>query len=294
MTSYYLHSLCRTFGCQFAWFPEGERCIYCGKPSSTAAGKSVPVPHLIPLVAQSNIKQTICGRDVAFAALVGSHNYHLDTPQSDKDYKYFVLPTLDDLYDAVIFAQGTVASDVDYTVHDIRELPQLLYKANINFLEVLFSTEAKFSFEFQTDCDWLFRAKEEIARMNLPKLYEACTKMAERKVGLAHKYPLRFGKEMHHAIRLLDFLGRYAGNGFSSFNLAIWYDKGTLRDTLINCKTTCRNKEQFLQMYEDFRLNAEKLRPCYLEQAVNHETYDKLKKTIKRFVLSQTTRSVVT
>ena len=31
-------------------------------------------------------------------ALVGSHNYNLNTPESDKDYKLFVLPTFDDLY----------------------------------------------------------------------------------------------------------------------------------------------------------------------------------------------------
>ena len=32
------------------------------------------------------------GRTVAFKSLVGSHNYNLNTPESDKDYKVFVLP----------------------------------------------------------------------------------------------------------------------------------------------------------------------------------------------------------
>ena len=31
-------------------------------------------------------------------ALVGSHNYNLNTETSDKDYKVFVLPTFNELY----------------------------------------------------------------------------------------------------------------------------------------------------------------------------------------------------
>lgn len=42
-------------------------------------------------------------RIVVLKALVGSHNYNLNTESSDKDYKYFVLPTLDDLYNGTIF-----------------------------------------------------------------------------------------------------------------------------------------------------------------------------------------------
>ena len=33
-----------------------------------------------------------------FRVLTGSHNYNMNTPESDKDYKIFVLPTFDDLY----------------------------------------------------------------------------------------------------------------------------------------------------------------------------------------------------
>lgn len=81
------------------------------------------------------------GRKVALASLVGSHNYNLNTETSDKDYKFFVFPTFEDLYKNTKYVKSIVSDSVDYTVHDIRELPKLLWKGNINFLEVLVSQE---------------------------------------------------------------------------------------------------------------------------------------------------------
>ena len=70
-------------------------------------------------------------RIAVLKALVGSHNYNLNTESSDKDYKYFVLPTLDDLYDGTIFsaskgaflpkgiyAVGGAGSEQRYTYYD--------------------------------------------------------------------------------------------------------------------------------------------------------------------------------
>lgn len=71
------------------------------------------------------------------SALVGSHNYNLNTEHSDLDYKYFVFPTFDDLYYKKEIAKSKTSDYLDYEVHDIRKLSQLWWKANINFIEVL-------------------------------------------------------------------------------------------------------------------------------------------------------------
>ena len=68
---------------------------------------------------------------ICLKALVGSHNYNLNTPSSDKDYKYFVYPTWDDLYDGKKYHKEVVTETEDYTVHDIRQLPMLIWKANL-------------------------------------------------------------------------------------------------------------------------------------------------------------------
>ena len=81
------------------------------------------------------------GRQVVLKALTGSHNYNLNTPDSDKDYKFFVTPTFDDLYSGNRFSNGKQSDEMDYTVHDIRQLSHLLWKSNPNFIEVLFSQE---------------------------------------------------------------------------------------------------------------------------------------------------------
>ena len=49
-------------------------------------------------------------------ALVGSHNYNLNTPESDKDYKLFVLPTYDDLYERKDYSVSVESSKEDIVV----------------------------------------------------------------------------------------------------------------------------------------------------------------------------------
>ena len=91
------------------------------------------------------LNMVINDREVVFKALVGSHNYNLNTETSDKDYKYFVLPTFEDIYYNKTISKNVVSEDVDYTVHDIRKLPMLWWKTNINFVEPLFSREVMYN-----------------------------------------------------------------------------------------------------------------------------------------------------
>ena len=117
------------------------------------------------------------GRKVAFKALFGSHNYNLQTQESDRDYKYFVIPTFEDLYKGKFFSTSHVGDGDDYDVHDIRQLPNLWWKANINFLEVLFSEEYNFAGidgVLYGRLAQIWKLKDKIARMNLPYLFNAC------------------------------------------------------------------------------------------------------------------------
>ena len=77
----------------------------------------------------NNLTEYYKGRQIVFKSLVGSHNYNLATPTSDKDYKVFVFPTFDDLYFGQTYKHSTVGEHVDYQAHDIRKLPELLAPA---------------------------------------------------------------------------------------------------------------------------------------------------------------------
>ena len=62
----------------------------------------------------------INGRKIAMKAFVGSHNYNLDTPESDKDYKYFVLPTFGDLYDGKQCSENYVSGKT-FTIPELKK-----------------------------------------------------------------------------------------------------------------------------------------------------------------------------
>ena len=167
-------------------------------------------------------------REIALKALFGSHNYNLNDEQSDYDYKYFILPTFDDLYTGKMFSTSHVG-EVDYDVHDIRKLVDLFWKANINFLEVLYSKELTCLKEIQD----IILIRDKIVTMNLPYLYSACKGMHFEKMknllkgteGTKHLVS-QYGydtKQAMHAYRVLDFCIRFAKTNFTDFEKALRY-----------------------------------------------------------------------
>lgn len=161
-------------------------------------------------------------RKVVFKALVGSHNYNLNDESSDKDLKYFVLPTFDDLYGGTKFSASKVGTEEDYDVHDIRKLTDLFWKANVNFLEVLYSNDIQVAFDGSgslRELNDIFAIRDSIVTMNLPYLYSACKGMFHEKMKriqsptsgtqeLMDKYGYDT-KQALHAFRILDFIVRF-------------------------------------------------------------------------------------
>jgi RNA repair pathway DNA polymerase beta family len=186
-----------------------------------------------------------------FEAVVGSHNYNLVTPTSDIDRKLFVYPTFDDLYKSDKSSKSKTSNTEDVEIHDIRKLPQMLWKSNVNFIEVLFS-EASVTYNFapgaQNLTHNLLRMREDIASMNLPYLFDACYGMFLRKKKDFDRDKIfvlpdeldkaRAGlKHAHSAIRIADFINRYLENAWDDFKGAIWYEESDpMRATLMELK----------------------------------------------------------
>lgn len=234
---------------------------------------------------------------ILFKTLVGSNNYNLATPESDKDYKVFLLPTFEDLYSNKYIKAGSIKSETeDLDFYDIRELTNVLYKSNINFIEVLFSNEIIIPENLP---GWakiyvqdIFKLKEDIARMNLPYLYNACMGMAFNKMKLLdkgtesskhliekHGYDT---KAFMTAYRVLDFLERYADNGFTDFRAAINYEDPSYLRFLRSGKLT---KEEAIHRNElkeaRIKTNYESI---YKSKEVNANTLTKLEHVIKRLI----------
>jgi len=238
-------------------------------------------------------------REVAFKALVGSANYNLATQESDKDYKVFVVPTFADLYNATVYTESKVGDKLDEEFHDIRKLVNLLWKSNVNFLEVLFSTEITIS-ENRSIAECIFQIlamKSEIATMNLPYLYKACKGMFDSKSKYVeagnkgtHYLVEQYGfdtKSAMHAFRILDFIERFSENDFTDFKGAMQYDsKG--REFMLNMKGGEYTRNQYNDLLNAKLTTFNKLQVRYMEQPKN----ETIKKTLDELIFKMIEKKI--
>lgn len=240
------------------------------------------------------------GRKVAFKSLVGSHNYNLNTPESDKDYKVFLLPSFDDLYFNKTFSKNYIGETEDFDAHDIRKCSSLWYKANVNFLEVLFSEKFRVNSNL---CErskqliyQLYDMRNDIAKMNLKYLYDACIGMHYNKMkylekgteGTQHLVD-KFGydtKQALHAWRILDFLRAFADNGFNDFKSAIWYSEDNIkRKFLLDLKNGTYSLNEYKEIVANtFNHVEENYKEKYRSQKLDEDTNNKVLEIIKELV----------
>jgi len=196
------------------------------------------------------------GREIVLKALTGSHNYNLNTPTSDEDFKFFVMPSFEDLYRANFFSLGKHSVELDFTVHDIRKLTSLIWKSNINFIEVLFSVRE----EHDPDLNFLFENRERLVAGNLPYFRDATYGMHLEKLHTLHKgtektQPIvnELGydtKDACHALRCLYTLEKYWQT--ESMQKALWYNKGKKRTILLDVKAGKYSEEEFMALVDEW------------------------------------------
>lgn len=247
------------------------------------------------------------GRTEIFRALVGSHNYNLNDKTSDKDYKVFVAPTFDDLYHNKQFSKSYIGETVDLDVHDIRKVSSLWWKANVNFLEVLYSNEIIINpvlpITITSPLNEIFKYKKDIVKMNLPYLYNACigmhlTKKKQIDKGTQSTQQLvdKYGydtKQSLHALRILEFLKRFAKSDFEDFKYAIKYNNYDLhRNRLLGIKNGRFAKEEFLELVDEELKDVEdNYKHLYYKQEVDYEMLDLLNDIVKEIVKASLIRS---
>ena len=234
------------------------------------------------------------GRKWLFKSLVGSHNYNLDTEESDRDYKMFFLPTFDDLYNGEDFYQKYLSEEEDIEAHDIRKVIHLWCKANVNFIEVLFSEEVKINPKLDNKTSNLLmqivEMKNKIAKMNLPYLFDACRgmhfqKMSKLEEGTSGTQYLvdEYGydtKQALHAYRILDFLEKFHSNRFVSFKQAIWYEDSHL----LEIKHGKYSLEEYQELVNNKLEEVQELEEVYKGFDIDEATNDKLQSIVKEMV----------
>ena len=240
-------------------------------------------------------------REIVLKALVGSHNYNLNTPESDRDYKVFTMPTFEDLYKKNQYSNSVIGELEDLDIHDVRKLVDLFYKANVNFLEVLFSNQIYNPQGFE-EMNNILSLKNDIARMNLPYLFNACggmylnkmkllTKGTEGTQHLVEKYGYDT-KQALHAYRIMDFIVRFEATGFKDFEKAMKYEGKDL-EFMLEIKNGFFNLETFQKFVWHYHDSTFKhLKEKYHSQEVNLVLKDALESLIMSLVKKSIVKSI--
>lgn len=166
------------------------------------------------------------GSEIFAVCLQGSQNYNIDlyTPQytSDVDTKAIVLPSVDQFIrngKAVneVILRGDCDEHID--MKDIRIMFETFKKQNVNFVEILFTDY--FIVPSKWDREWkqLKELAERLVHAHPAQTVRTMAGMSyEKKKALCHPYPSIVhkiekwgydGKQLHHIIRINDFLKRY-------------------------------------------------------------------------------------
>ena len=161
--------------------------------------------------------------------LQGSQNYGLQTPNSDVDTKLIIVPS----FKEIAFNSKPVSTthirenDEHIDFKDVRLYLAIFLKQNINFLEILCTPYFIINPLYIDEWTRLIKNRESIAHYNYYQAVKAMRGMAQEKFkAMEHHYPKRmeiinqFGydpKQLHHLLRIEDFLSRYLkGESFES------------------------------------------------------------------------------
>ena len=157
----------------------------------------------------------------------GSQNYCLDWEGSDLDTKCIVFPS----FEEICFNKEPVSythvrennEHIDFK--DLRLMMQCFKKQNINFVEILFTKYYILNPDYEELFKKVMDAKEEVAHYNVYKFLKCTSGMSAEKLKALtldrpsqHEEVIKYGwatKQMHHIIRLNEFMCRYlSGESF--------------------------------------------------------------------------------
>ena len=176
--------------------------------------------------------------------LQGSQNYRLATPQSDVDTKLIVTPTFRDIAmnRKPVSTTHIRANEEHIDFKDIRLYIQTFRKQNLNFLEILYTDFAIVNPIYEKQWNRLVESREAITHFNPYRSVQSMKGIAlEKYHAMEHEYPSKvevlkkYGydpKQLHHLVRVEDYLGRYI-NG-ESYKSCL--DPGSMKQELIEIK----------------------------------------------------------
>ena len=165
--------------------------------------------------------------------LIGSQNYGLDGPDSDKDYKVLLCPSFYDMYNMKKVSAGDMPEDSGKeheSPMDVRQFDSLVHKCNPNVLEMVFSIEWHYNSKKMRE--YISRAKELLSfgwiALNWDGFYAAT-------MGMAYNALKRYGatpKAVSRALYLY-YLTLYIADHNFNMGTYSWRDNWFSNDAKI-------------------------------------------------------------
>lgn len=194
----------------------------------------------------------------------GSQNYGLDLYteeyKSDIDTKVLVIPSLEDVVmnKKPVSTTHVLPNNEHLDIKDIRLYFDNFKKQNINFLEILFTKYYIVNPKYKDLWQELRAGREEIAHFNPNQAMRCMAGMSmEKKKALCHPYPTLLdkiekygydGKQLHHIIRMADFIYAYTHN--NSFEECLKYLPH--REQMMEAKLNKYSLEKALELADYF------------------------------------------
>ena len=252
-----------------------------------------------------------CYPNLEWFALViqGSQNYGLDIYteeyKSDIDTKMLVIPSLEDIvYNKKPISTTYILPNNEHTdIKDIRLYFDNFKKQNINFVKILFSNYYIINPKYQDLWDELIKNRENIAHYNYNQTLRCIAGMSmEKKKALCHPYPTikekidkygYDGKQLHHIIRMNDFIYAYTHNKLYKECLTYLPHK----ELMMEAKLNKFSLEEALELAEFFDNQTKEMKDFYLKEseeinqdalnALNKVQYEVIKRKIKTDIIQE-------
>ena len=241
--------------------------------------------------------------------LQGSQNYDLDIYtdeyKSDIDTKVIVIPSLEDVVmnRKPISTTHVLSNNEHLDVKDIRLYFESFKKQNINFVEILFTEFYLVNPKYEDLWEILRYFREDIAHYNRNAALRCMAGMSmEKKKALCHPYPSIIdkiekygydGKQLHHIIRMYNFITCYALNGTYEECLHFLPQKAEMMKAKLNEYTLeealdMANRFDFFTKYiKDINIKEPDVINKTAEKVLNDVQYAAIKRKIKSDIIEE-------
>ena len=228
--------------------------------------------------------------NVIYLGLQGSQNYNLDiyTDEycSDVDTKAILVPSLKEisLNKQPISTTVILPDNSHCDCKDIRLMMENFKKQNINFIEILFTEFRIINSKYKDLILELINMNEDIAHLNENQALRCMSGMSmEKKKALCHPYPTLIdkiekygydGKQLHHIIRMNDFIKAYTLGKTYRECLITYNDK----DLLMSAKLSKFTLEEALDLSNKYDEDTKLIKDKFLKEQdiINKETLEKM------------------